>query len=582
MCPPRHHLTGPAFTPFDQLWERRPGLAPAIQRTGSADPREALVDRLPHRYGARRAVGGCRDGARRTAVCVLRLSREGGRSGVLTPLAIFGIDVGDLVGDVVRALLDLLVPDFTGRWANRLVAWLVALPQVTDWQQFPQLNGFRRELTAVGYGLLSLSFAGAALQAWAAGLVDGRPVALQAVSRAVLAAGALAVYPTLVAQLVLAVNHATAAIVRHPAVTDGINTAIGGAFVIGVVSSGLSLGLAAGALMAALFFLAAIFVMKVALTAMLCVLLVSGALVIALWPLPQGEGLARAWGAGLVAAVTIPVSWALVFCVVGLVASDSLVSDRLGPGLEAAVKPFVAVACLYLVYKTPGFLVAQARMMGVRLGGVPGMVRGAPGEARLRRVAHGHAALQRDRFRGLGAMAGQTARTRVSVATGAMRTSAEGAPRVAQARAAGVAVGLVSAAGGRGPLAGAMTAGVIGASRAARGVSRRAGAAARGGRVASDWWRKAPERAPGLPRTPGITRVWTPARRDGTVRSGASPVATPAARPLTPPPRPASGAGAGRAGSMAEDLRAARLARAEQTAAARDAVAQPRPPARRL
>ena len=72
----------------------------------------------------------------------------------LAPLAIFGIDVGDLVGDVVRSLIDLLVPDFTGRWANRLVAWLVALPQVTDWTQFPALNAFRRELTAVGYGLL--------------------------------------------------------------------------------------------------------------------------------------------------------------------------------------------------------------------------------------------------------------------------------------------------------------------------------------------------------------------------------------------------------------------------------------------
>ena len=41
---------------------------------------------------------------------------------LFAPLAILGIDVGDLVGDVVRALLDLLVPDFTGRWANRLVA----------------------------------------------------------------------------------------------------------------------------------------------------------------------------------------------------------------------------------------------------------------------------------------------------------------------------------------------------------------------------------------------------------------------------------------------------------------------------
>lgn len=52
---------------------------------------------------------------------------------------------------------------FATRDHHRLVAWLVALPQVTDWRQFPELNVFRRELTAVGYRLLSLSFAGAAL-----------------------------------------------------------------------------------------------------------------------------------------------------------------------------------------------------------------------------------------------------------------------------------------------------------------------------------------------------------------------------------------------------------------------------------
>jgi hypothetical protein len=31
------------------------------------------------------------------------------------PLAIFGIDVGDLVADLLRSLLDLLVPDFAAR-----------------------------------------------------------------------------------------------------------------------------------------------------------------------------------------------------------------------------------------------------------------------------------------------------------------------------------------------------------------------------------------------------------------------------------------------------------------------------------
>jgi hypothetical protein len=446
-------------------------------------------------------------------------------------LAIFGIDVADLVGQVIRALLDLLVPDFTGRWANRLVSWLVALPQVTDWRQFPDLNAFRRELTYVGYGLLSLTFAGAAMQAWAAGLVDGRPVALQAVGRAVLAAGALAVYPTAVAQLVLGVNTLTAAVIRHPAVADGINTAIGGAFVVGAVTSGLSLGLAAGALMAALFFLAAIFVMKVALTAMLCVLLISGSLVIALWPLPQGEGLVRLWGAGLVAAVAIPVSWALVFAVVGLVASDSLVGDQLGSGLEAAVKPFVAVACLYLVYKTPGFLVAHARMMGVRLGGVPGLQRGAPGETQLRRSAHGHAAMQRDRFRGLGAAASRSARSGAGILSTSARSGLGAAGNVARSKAATSAVNLVAAAGGQGRAADAVTLGTVGASRAASGAGRAVGAVTRGGKVTRDWWRRPSEQGAdrsgqngsGERERPSLPRVYLGPRDDASPAVGRSP-----------------------------------------------------------
>ena len=410
-------------------------------------------------------------------------------------LAIFGIDIADLVGQVIRALLDLLVPDFTGRWVNRLVSWLVALPQVTDWRQFPELNAFRRELTYAGYGLLSLTFAGASMQAWAAGLIDGRPVALQAVGRAVLAAGALAVYPTAIAQLVLAVNTLTAAVIRHPAVAGGINTAIGGAFVVGVVTSGLSLGLAAGALMAALFFLAAIFVMKVALTAMLCVLLVSGSLVIALWPLPQGEGLAAVGGGaggrggdpGLVGARVRR----------GRAGRLGLARRRpAGHGLEAAVKPFVTVACLYLVYKTPGFLVAHARMMGVRLGGVPGLQRGAPGEARLRQTAHGHAVAQRDRFRGLGAAASRSARSGAGAVTSTARSGLVATGGTVRSKAATGAVNLVAAAGGKGKAADAVTVGAVGAGRAASGAGRAVGAATRGGKAAQDWWRRPADRDP--------------------------------------------------------------------------------------
>jgi hypothetical protein len=212
-----------------------------------------------------------------------------------------------------------------------------------------------------------------------------------------MAAGALVVYPTAIRQRLIGVNIATAAIIRDPAVADGINTVIGGALVVGAVTGGLGPGLAIGAALAATYFLAAIFVMKIALTAMLCVLLISGALVLALWPLPQGEPLVRLWGMGLLAAVAIPVAWALVFAVAALVASDALVGDGLGTGLAVAVKPFVAVACVSRLSHT-GFVVAQARLVGLRVSPFAGR-QAAPGQTQLARTARAHALTHADRFR---------------------------------------------------------------------------------------------------------------------------------------------------------------------------------------
>jgi hypothetical protein len=79
------------------------------------------------------------------------------------PLAILGLDVGDLVADSVRALIDLLIPDFAADWATRLVTWLVALPPVTG-GAFPSLNRYAHELTAIGFGLLGATFIASAVR----------------------------------------------------------------------------------------------------------------------------------------------------------------------------------------------------------------------------------------------------------------------------------------------------------------------------------------------------------------------------------------------------------------------------------
>jgi hypothetical protein len=224
--------------------------------------------------------------------------------------------------------------------------------------------------------------------------------------------------------------------------------------------------------------------MKIALTAMLCLLLTSGALVLALWPLPQGEALVRLWGTGLLAALAIPVAWALVFAVGALVASDALVGPGLGAGLEMAVKRFVAVACLYLVYRAPGFLVTQARLLGMRVSPSAGR-QASPGQGQLSRVARAHATTHADHFRGLGAAIGRPATAGAGAMATAVRSGARAAGHAARRAAAAGAVNV--AAAGQGMLGEVSTRAAVGAAS----MARRAG---RQGPAASDWLNELPQR----------------------------------------------------------------------------------------
>ncbi|HEX8082655.1 MAG TPA: hypothetical protein VF529_00085 [Solirubrobacteraceae bacterium] len=285
------------------------------------------------------------------------------------PLAIFGLDVGDLVEDAVRALVDLVVPDFGSQWVSSLVTWLVALPPVTG-SAFPSLNHYADELTAVGYGLLGACFLGGLLQLWAGGSTGA--AGAEAVRRAAIGAGALATYTTVLQSLLVGVNILTAEMIRHPLVVDGLDKAFGEALTVAAVTNGVSLGLAIAAAIVVLYFVAALFVLKIGLTALLAVAVVAGALVWGLYPLPQAHWLARAWVSGLVAALAVPVAWACVFAAAALLARDTLVFDGggqfnqpLGETLGYLVKPFAAVACFWIAYRAPYFLLGIARTAGL-------------------------------------------------------------------------------------------------------------------------------------------------------------------------------------------------------------------------
>lgn len=444
---------------------------------------------------------------------------------MVAPPALLGLDIGELVEDAVRALVDLVVPDFGADWVAQLVTWLVALPAVTG-GAFPALNRYATELSGVGFGLLGACCVAGLLQLWASGFAGGSFQAGVALRKVAVAAGMLAAYPLVLKALLVGVNILTAAMIRHPLVRDGLDDAFGQALVVGAVSGGLSLGLAAGAAVVVLYFVAALVVLKIALTAVLGVVVVSGALVWGLYPLPQADWLPRAWLALLVSALIVPITWACVFSAATLLAADTLVFDgdaatnrSLGDALAALVKPFAAVACFWVAYRTPFLLGSLARSAGLSpsavLAGAPLGATGAGGpssggrrspEALARQAVTSNA----DRFRALAARSRQaTART---VAAAGPRTpkATGGAPSgistPARRKTASAQPAPSSSAGST-------------AGRARDGARRAATAARR----ANDWWRALPDQAA----TP------TPAGR------GAAPGAR--ARPRAQAPRPSSG-----------------------------------------
>lgn len=325
-----------------------------------------------------------------------------------SPLGLLGLNVGSLVTDIIKKLVDLVVPDFASHWITALVQWLVAVPDVSDARAYPHLNAYRAELVGLGFALLAISLSVCALQ-----IAAGAPIASQVAKRTVIAASVLVLYPKLVSTFILGLNILTGSMVTQHLVTDGIDKMLGAALVIGIATSGVGWGLAVGAALTSLYFVAGLMIVKIGLTSLEAVLMLAGALVWGLYPLPATAWLARTWIAGAITIALIPMAWALIFAASALLTSDSLIwasgaHGGLPDEMQQIVKPFTAVACLWLAFKAPVFLMAAGRAVGIHPGMIAGPSRGGSGGAasggRRGMLAAG-VQTNRDRFRALGAAA---------------------------------------------------------------------------------------------------------------------------------------------------------------------------------
>src|SRR5204863_5561129 len=173
------------------------------------------------------------------------------------------------------------------------------------------------------------------------------------------AAGALALYPQLFGSLAVACNYLTYGIAHAPAVQPGLTKLLGAA----TVANFTPLGLGTLAAVVAVVLLILLLVTKIVIATLLALLYVAAPLVLALWPLPETAWLARTWLQALVGLLLWPVVWSLCFALFAVMGASAFTpSGSFGTEL---VKPWVAVAALFVAFKAPQLLARQALLAGL-------------------------------------------------------------------------------------------------------------------------------------------------------------------------------------------------------------------------
>lgn len=393
--------------------------------------------------------------------------------GWTSPVALFGVDIGDLVQGIIEKIVSLVLPsDLAGHWAVGLVRWLVVIPDVADAGRFPHVNAFRSGLVGIGFALLALSITLCGLQ-----IALGAPILADTVKRTVVAAGVLVIYPTLISTVIRGVNIITGDLLTNRLIAEGTDKMLGGALIVGVATGGFGWSLVLGAALFCLYFIAALMVIKIGLTAVVAVLLLAGAFVWGLYPLPATAWIARSWMSAAFTVGLIPIGWALVFSAGALLSSDSLVwassGGGLGDQLEAVAKPFSALGCFWVAYRTPSYVLTAARFLGISPGAMAAG-RGTGGRPAPSRPGASAVRTNTDRFRAISQRIGARA-TPVAARVKSRAVALNDAARqTSRAKIAPAAVTASLAAGGPDTKTGRI------ADRAGAGLARTGAQAARG------------------------------------------------------------------------------------------------------
>jgi hypothetical protein len=206
------------------------------------------------------------------------------------------------------------------------------------------LDQLHTEIVGAGWGLLTLSFTGAAIGYWLSSYTSsGAQQAATAFARTVGAIGLLISSPYIFSAATEAVNQLTAGIITLPVVAHGMTGLFERVFLGSLLTQG-GVGMIA-ALIAVVMALALILV-KITITALLAVLYVLSPLAIGLWPVEQLSWLLRTLLQVAFVALIFPVLWAACFAVFAVLSPTFAASLGL-------LSPLVAVAALIIAFKLP-------------------------------------------------------------------------------------------------------------------------------------------------------------------------------------------------------------------------------------
>ncbi len=230
----------------------------------------------------------------------------------------------------------------------------------TDAGAYAELNELRSYITVAGWALLTLVFTVAGVRYYASGFTSGGSYeALEALARGGLAAGALAVYPEVFGTLSVLTNHLTYGVTHAPGVEPGLTKLLAAA----TVANFTPLGIGTIAAVVAVVLLVLLLITKIVIATLLALLYVAAPVAIALWPLPETSWLARTWLQSLLAVLLWPVVWSLCFALFAVMSASAFTLR--GSFGDELVKPWVAVAALFVAFKAPQLLARQAMLAGL-------------------------------------------------------------------------------------------------------------------------------------------------------------------------------------------------------------------------